>query len=64
VGSELGATKPFARGSANPPVVPTGSGLAKAGPFQEVGCTWSQPSRGRIIKLGAEGFYNVFRCVI
>lgn len=64
VGAELRATEAFARGSVNPPVVPAGSRLAKAGPFKGVGYTWSQPSGGCVIKLSAEGFYNVFRCVI
>lgn len=59
MGAELVAAE---QRGVNPPVVPTGSGLAKAGPFRAVGCAWSQPSRGCIIKLRAEGFYDVSMC--
>lgn len=63
MGAELGAAETFGRGGVNPPMVPAGSGLAAAGPFEGVGCTWSQVSRGCVIKLAAEGFYNVLQCV-
>lgn len=62
MGAELVAAEPFAQRGVNPPVVPTGSRLAKVGLFQEVECAWSQPSRGCVIKLRAEGFYNISMC--
>lgn len=61
---ELGVARPLAQGGVNPPVVPAGSGLAMAGPVKGVRCMWSQPSEACIIKLGAEGFYSVFQCII
>lgn len=64
MGAGLGTAEPLAPGGVNPPVVPAGSGLAKAGPFEGVGCSWSQAPRGCVIKLGAEGFYNVFQYAI
>lgn len=64
MGAELEDAEPFAQGGVNPPLVPAGSGLAKAGPFEGEGCAWSQPSGGCVIKLAAEGFYNIFQCVI